>query len=243
MKKLIVANWKMYLGFRESVVLARCLAKLEIGNWKLEVVVCPSFVALSEVAKVVKGTRVKLGAQDVEPEARGAHTGEVGLDDLGEIGVQYVLVGHSERRAKGEDDAFINRKLQAVLKAGMRPILCVGELSAIREAGQAEFHVAKQLRVGWAGVPEIALKRVIIAYEPIWAIGTGNPATPEIVATMHAQVRKNMAIKTIPIIYGGSVGAKNAAAFLQARGVDGLLIGGASTRAEEFLQILTQVGK
>ena len=296
MKELIVANWKMYLTLRQSTALAKGISKSQIlrprrtrlgrANPKLDVVLCPSFVALEEVAKVVKGTRVKLGAQDVDPEGRGSHTGAVGtlsvpitplsgvgLDDLGEIGVQYVLVGHSERRAKGEDDVLINRKLKAVLKAGMRPILCVGEPSrtpttplpppltllppkADRQAGGEKFsgrrgnlhgqvvaqrYVAKQLRAGLKGVAEKDLRRVIIAYEPIWAIGTGNPATPEMAATMHAQIRKNMAIKTTPILYGGSVDSKNAAAFLQTRGVDGLLIGRASTVASEFIRILKGV--
>ena len=279
MPKLIVANWKMYLTLRESVALAHSLrSKLSFqGKLSFSVVLCPSFVAMEEVAKVLRGTRIKLGAQDVEPEKRGAFTGEVGLDDLRSLHVEYVLVGHSERRRYfGETDAVINRKLHAVLKAGMRPILCVGELKrplaidesnhpapllekegkSVRRRGNprgrqaARKYVEKQLRMGLKGVSRKDLSRVVIAYEPVWAIGTGRPDTPRDASGMHEFIRKALPklsfvrrnrtkLSFIPILYGGSVNAANAATFLRTPGVDGLLIGRASARAAEFRKILS----
>ncbi len=245
MKKLIVANWKMYLTLSQSVTLAKRLTAVSRQPSAGCIVLCPSFVALEEVAKVVKHTSIKLGAQDVEPEKRGAYTGQVGLDDLGEIGVQYVLVGHSERRRMfRETDAIANKKLRAVLKAGMRPILCIGEPLSVRKKGMAKVreYVGKQVRTGLKGVPEKDLKRVIIAYEPIWAIsgGGGHAATVEDAETMHAHIRKLLMSKTIPILYGGSVSADNADSFLLARQVNGLLIGRASTDASQMMRILKQ---
>ncbi len=230
MPKLIVANWKMHLTLSQSVTLAKGISKSEFRNPKLEIVLCPSFVALEEVAKIVRKARqVKLGAQDVEPEKRGAFTGEVGLDDLGELGVQYVLVGHSERRRMGESDALVNQKIRAVLNAGMHPILCVGESKRElriknEELRKAKKYVAKQLRAGLRGVTKKDLKRVIIAYEPVWAIGTGRADTPEDASAMQVYVRKVIGVKGVPVLYGGSVNSKNALEFAHAPGVDGLLI-------------------
>jgi len=252
MKKLIVANWKMYLGLRESVALAKKFTVVSSQFTDLELVLCPSFVALEEVAKVVKRTKIKLGAQDVEPEKRGAFTGEVGLDDLSEIGVQYVLVGHSERRREfHETDAIINKKLCAVLKAGMRPILCVGEPIAVREKGGQMRYVVAQLKAGLRGVSKKDQKRVIIAYEPVWAISGngGHVDTPEDASAMHRWIRKvihggkasGRPEALPPILYGGSVNSQNAAAFISAKGIDGLLIGRASTNAREFAKILQAV--
>lgn len=258
MDKLIVANWKMYLTLRQSVALAKRLTAYSLQltavsrqPLAVSIVVCPSFVALEEVAKVVRPVRargrlrrptsngIKLGAQDVWPEARGAFTGEVGLDDLHELGVEYVLVGHSERRqSQGEKDKLVNKKLLAVLKSGMRPILCVGEPWRSKGEKWAKWYVAKQLRVGLKGVLRQDLKRVIIAYEPIWAIGTGRPASPQDASMMHEFIRETLSKLSFRVLYGGSVNGENAAAFLKAPSVDGLLVGGASTRAEEFLKIL-----
>ena len=249
----------MYLTLSQSVILAKGISKSEIRNPKFDIVLCPSFVALEEVGKVLHKTGIKLGAQDVEPERRGAYTGEVGLDDLSEIGVQYVLLGHSERRQKfGETDALINKKLRAVLSSGMRPILCVGEPtrtptifshpSLILPSGRggntigqkaAQRYVARQVREGLRGVSKKDLKRVVIAYEPIWAIGTGRADTPEDASEMHEWIRKIAG--DVSIIYGGSVNSNNAALFLAAKGIDGLLIGRASTAAKEFEKIVADI--
>lgn len=259
MEKLIVANWKMYLGLRESVVLAKKVLGVRGQVSDVDIVLCPSFVALEEVAKVVRRTKIKLGAQDVEPERRGAFTGEVGLDDLREIGVQYVLVGHSERRRMfNETDAMVNKKLRAVLEAGMRPILCVGEPREVRGyvgkqvgvSDKVRRYVGTQVRGGLQGVSSGELRRVVIAYEPVWAIGAKQADTPEDAGKMHEFIwgivgdisifrQKNRDVP-ITILYGGSVNAKNAQEFLRAPNVDGLLIGRASTKAAEFLRIVKQ---
>ncbi|MBI2551860.1 triose-phosphate isomerase [Candidatus Uhrbacteria bacterium] len=240
MKKLIVANWKMYLTLSQSVTLTKRISKSQITNHKLRVVLCPSFVALEEVGKIVHGTRVKLGAQDVEPEKRGAFTGEVGLDDLASLQVEYVLVGHSERRRIfHETDALVNEKLRAVIKAGMRPILCVGEPHGVRTQGMAKVrrYVGTQVKTGLRGVAKKDLRRTVIAYEPIWAIGSGKSDMPEDAVQMHAWIRKVVGIKSVRILYGGSVSAKNARAFLRAPGIDGLLIGKASVNLGQWRAI------
>lgn len=243
MRKLIVANWKMYLTLSQSVALVKKISKLETLNPKIALVLCPSFVALEEVAKVVKKTKIKLGAQDVEPERRGAYTGEVGLDDLGEIGVQYVLVGHSERRRMGERDDLVNKKVKAVLKDGMRPILCVGEPLTVRRKGMEEVrgYVGMQVRRGLLGVLKKDLKRVVVAYEPIWAISGngGHEDTPENATKIHGLIKR--IVKSVPVLYGGSVNSNNAASFLSAKGIDGLLIGRASTAAKEFEKIVAGI--
>ena len=268
-KKIIVANWKMYLTLRESVALARRLAKLEIRpnapeqgsvrgrNSKLEIVVCPSFVALEEVAKIVKKAPLKLGAQDVEPERRGAYTGEVGLDDLKELGVQYVLVGHSERRRRGETDMLVNRKLKAVLAVDIRPILCVGEPWNVRRAKKEKQFVRVQIKAGLKGIPQKDWRRVVIAYEPVWAIGTDRADTPQDASEIHEWIRKSIIDiyggrtsgqteerpHVVPILYGGSVNPTNAHSFSQAPGVYGLLVGRASTSYSEFTDIVRSTTK
>ncbi len=244
MKKIIVANWKMYLTLRESVALAKKFTDISSQFTDVQLVLCPSFIALEEVAKVIKRTKIKLGAQDVEPEKRGAFIGEVGLDDLGALGVQYVLVGHSERRRLfGETDATVNRKLRAVLASGMRPILCVGEPLEVRRKGMemVRKYVGKQIRMGLKQVKAHDLKRIVIAYEPVWAIGTNRADTPEDAQEVHNAIRQEISISKIPILYGGSVNAKNATKFLQTPGIGGLLIGRASTAAKEFEKIVAVI--
>lgn len=252
MPKLIVANWKDYLMPRQSAVLARRISNFKSPISKSRIVICPGFLALNEVAKTVRGTQIKIGAQDVWPESRGAFTGEIGLDDLAELGVEYVLIGHSERRQyQGESDVLVNKKLRATLQAGMKPILCVGESWSMRKQGAAQKYVNKQLRLGLKGVTPKDLQRVVVAYEPIWAIGTGRPAKPEDAEVMHAFIRATLSklsfvqrnrtklsFSGLSILYGGSVNGENAGAFLKTKGVDGLLVGGASTKAEELKRIL-----
>lgn len=241
MKKLIVANWKMYLTLRQSVTLAKSFLPTTSYLLHTQIVLCPSFVALEEVAKIVRKIKnIKLGAQDVTPERHGAFTGEVGLDDLRELGVEYVLVGHSERRRYfKETDTVVNRKLRAVLKVGMGPILCVGEPWNIRRAGKAQSYVEKQLHAGLRGVRSQDLKRVTVAYEPVWAIGTGRADSPKDASSMHSYIRKVVGVKSMPILYGGSVNSSNAKGFLREVSIDGLLIGKASTNFNEFSKIMS----
>ncbi|MDO8505255.1 MAG: triose-phosphate isomerase [bacterium] len=244
MKKLIVANWKMYLTLRESVALAKKFTDISSQFTDVQLVLCPSFIALEEVAKVLKRTKIKLGAQDVEPEKRGAFTGEVGLDDLREIGVQYVLVGHSERRRLfGETDAIVNKKVRAVLNAGMWPIICVGEPLEVRKGGvqKVRRYVGTQVRKALRGVEKRHLNRVIVAYEPVWAIGTDRVDTPEDAQMINQIIRENLAVKKIPILYGGSVNAKNAETFTRGVGIDGLLIGRASSEIGQLRRIIRSI--
>lgn len=240
MRKFIVANWKMYLTLSQSFVLAKKISNFKFPVSSFTIALCPSFVALEEVAKVIKNSKVELGAQDVFCCAEeGAFTGEVGIDDLRELGVEYVLVGHSERRRHlNETDAQVNQKLKMVLQGGLHPILCVGESVEIRKQGKERSYVGNQIKAGLKGVPKQKLKELLIAYEPIWAIGTGDADTPDDASQMHSWIRKIIGNATIPILYGGSVNSKNAAAFLRADNVDGLLIGGASTKSAEFTKIL-----
>lgn len=244
MKKLIVANWKMYLTLRQSIALAKRISKeasrLRSKN-NVSIVLCPSFVAMEEAAKALHGTRIKLGAQDIYCcDARGAYTGEVGLDDLRELGVEYVLVGHSERRRYfKESDELINQKLRATIKAGLNPILCVGEPWTVRRKKKERQYVSRQVKSGLEGVTRGDLKRVVIAYEPVWAIGTKRPDSPKDASEMHAHIRKVVPAR-IPVLYGGSVNAKNAHAFLHALGVDGMLVGKASIAFGQFSKIIRQ---
>lgn len=254
MHKLIVANWKMYLTLRESVALAKKVLGVMDQVSGVDIILCPSFVALEEVGKVVKRTKIALGAQDVAPEQRGAFTGEVGLDDLGESGVQYVLVGHSERRRMfNETDAMVNKKLRAALQSRMKPILCVGEPLSVRKGGMEKVHryVGAQVRRGLRGVSSGELKRVAIAYEPVWAIGSDRADTPENASETHGWIRRTVEkiyggrasgqTEIRPrVLYGGSVNAKNAQEFLRAPNVGGLLIGRASINASEFSRIVKQ---
>ena len=241
MQKLIVANWKMYLTLSQSIALSNGITRSTLRDLRSTVVLCPSFIALEEVEKIIKDTPIKLGAQDIFCcDERGAYTGEIGVDDLGELGVEYVLVGHSERRRYlKESDELINQKLRVALRAGMRPILCVGEPLEIRNENKQKAYVRAQIKLGLAGVLKKDLKRVVIAYEPIWAISgnKGHVDNPEDAVEMHTHIRKIAGSLKIPILYGGSVNAKNASSFLQTPGIDGLLIGKASTKASEFIKI------
>lgn len=236
---LIVANWKMYLTLRQSEALAERFARLEIRDSRLEVVVCPSFVALEEVAEEVsesKGRWLKIGAQDASWAEKGAYTGEVSAEDLKKLGCRYVIVGHSERRQYfGESDAMVAHKVAAVAKAGMTPILCVGETWAERRGSRAERKVIGQLTATIKKSKISNLKsKIVVAYEPVWAIGTGKTVEPEEATRMHGVIRSTIAkmgwLPKTPILYGGSVNQKNVSAFLSAPEVDGVLIGGASTQ-------------
>jgi len=240
----IAGNWKMHKTVAESVALAADL-KAKLAGCKEKVMIAPAFTALSEVAKVLAGSNILLGAQNMGPEEQGAHTGEVSVLMLKDIGVQVIILGHSERRHSYlESDALINKKVNLALAHGLEVILCVGETLEERESGKLESVLSTQLREGLRGVASENLDKVTIAYEPVWAIGTGKTATPEDADSVHAYCRKVLAslygeakAKTTIIQYGGSVKADNAALLMAKPNIDGALVGGASLKAESFAPI------
>jgi triosephosphate isomerase len=242
----IAGNWKMNLDRAGSQRLANAIAEQSHALNRIDVAVCPAFVYLADVHESLVGRRVALGAQNMYFEASGAFTGEVSPTMLADVGCKYVILGHSERRhVFGETDETINRKVRAALQYGLSPILCVGELLAEREANQTDEVVERQLRRGLNGVPIENLRSITLAYEPVWAIGTGKVAAPAQAEAVHAHLRKSLTsmygadiAQSVRIQYGGSVKADNAAGLLELPNVDGALVGGASLKAEEFLGIL-----
>jgi len=240
----IAGNWKMHKTTSEAVALANDLVK-ELKGGPNKYMIAPSFTALDAVSRVLKGTNILLGAQNMGTDEIGAHTGEVSVLQLKDLGVQVVILGHSERRhTYREDDAMINRKLKLALQHGLEVILCIGELLEEREAGKAEAVCEAQTRKGLSGISEAELKKITIAYEPVWAIGTGKTATPEDADAIHDFVRKLIssmyspaAAETLVIQYGGSMNATNAEALLAKPNIDGGLIGGASLKPETFKPI------
>jgi triosephosphate isomerase len=245
-RPLVAGNWKLYKTQAESVELAQAVVR-GVGSWGMtEVVVSPVFTALSKVGEVLAGTTVGLAAQNVYWETQGAFTGEVGPLQLVDLGCRYAIVGHSERRQLfAETDEAVQRKTQAVLHHGMRPIVCVGETLAERDAGQAETVVVRQLRAALRDLGPEEASQVVIAYEPVWAIGTGRNAQPADAQQMHARVRATMAelfgeplADRTRVLYGGSVKPDNAKALLAQPDLDGALVGGASLAAESFCAIV-----
>jgi triosephosphate isomerase len=249
-RPLVAGNWKLYKTLRESIELAGAVSKLAAAHPAPEIAIAPVFTALSKVADALQGSNVALAAQDVHWAAEGAFTGEVGPRQLAEIGCRYVIIGHSERRQLfGETDEGVRRKTQAVLAAGMLPIVCVGETLAEREAGQAQAVVIRQLRGALEGLAPADAARIVIAYEPVWAIGTGKTALPKDAQEMHARVRATLAesfdqrlAAGVRVLYGGSVKPDNAAALLAEPDLDGALVGGASLTADSFGAIVAAAG-
>lgn len=246
---ILVANWKMNLGVGESEKLARDVVRglkssrarnSEIlhsvqDDRKRAVILCPSFPALDRVARVLRSTNVALGAQDAFWQSSGAFTGEVSARELKELGCKFVIIGHSERRALGETDNIVNKKLHAALAAGLTPILCVGEPLSVRRTGRQVSYVQKQLKAALKGLRR---PRLMVAYEPIWAISTSKSAT-ESPAAAEAMARIiHAVIPGTAVIYGGSVNPANAAAFLKTPGIQGALVGGASLNIKKFLAIV-----
>jgi triosephosphate isomerase len=248
-KPLVAGNWKLYKNLKESAELAAAVVATHTqGDISArEVAVAPVFTALGKVAEILAGSPVGLAAQDVFWETQGAFTGEVGPAQLADIGCRYVIVGHSERRQLfGETDDNVGRKAKAVLAHRMAPIVCVGETLQEREAGQAEAVVVRQLRAALAGIGAQEAARVVIAYEPVWAIGTGKTAEPRDAQEMHARVRSTLAglwtgalAEQLRILYGGSVKPDNAEALMSQTDVDGALVGGASLTIEAFSAIIS----
>jgi len=248
--KWIVGNWKMN-GSRTHVAefAAGLLAGFPAGarNGAVRVGVCPPAPYLPDLGSRLEGSPVLLGAQNVHPWAGGAYTGEVSAPMLADLGVKFCIAGHSERRHLfRETDAFIREKLAALLEAKLMAILCVGETLAQREAGEQTTVVQAQLTAALEGFSAAAADRLLVAYEPVWAIGTGKTAQPQQAQEMHAFVRQWLKSRlgdlgqTIPILYGGSVTPDNARALLQQPDINGALVGGASLKVESFLAIIQQ---
>lgn len=247
-KPFVAGNWKMNTDARSGVDLAERLASgsMEIAGQSATVAVCPPFVYLQSVTKALGPSSIAVGSQDIYFEANGAFTGEISASMLKDVGCIYCLCGHSERRhVIGEKDELINKKVAAAIAGGLLPILCVGELLAEREASQTNEVVTRQLKEGLSGLSAEKLSAVTIAYEPVWAIGTGLTATPEQAQDVHALIRKLLGqmydeslAEEIRILYGGSVKPANTADLMSNKDVDGVLVGGASLKADDFLAII-----
>lgn len=243
---LLAGNWKMNKTINEAVELVKEMMTDHGTPTDREVLVCPPFTALQAVSEALKGQSIALGAQNMYCEEKGAYTGDISPLMLKDVGCTYVILGHSERRQVfGEDDALINRKVHTALKHALKPIMCVGESKPQRDAGQAEEIVIAQVRAGLEGVTAQQMREVVIAYEPIWAIGTGDTATPDDAQAMHAAIRKTLTelydadtAQAIRIQYGGSVKPDNVDILMAQPDIDGALVGGASLKSEDFLRIV-----
>ena len=250
-KPFVAGNWKMNTDRASGVALAKAVAEgsADVASDRVTVAVIAPFVYLSAVAEAVSASSVAVGAQDLYFEEKGAFTGEISPGMLKDVGCTYALCGHSERRhVLGETDELVGKKLTAAINGGLLPILCVGELLEERDAGTTEAVVARQLEGGLAGLGAEKVAAVTIAYEPVWAIGTGRTATPQQAQEVHAFIRNWLTEKysrelaqDIRIQYGGSVKPGNAADLMGQEDVDGALVGGASLKAEDFVQIIQAV--
>jgi triosephosphate isomerase len=245
-KRIIAGNWKMNKTVSEAVELSTAI-RMELSETNdVDVVLCPPFTALASVAETLEGTTISYGAQNMHWEASGAYTGEISPFMLRGLYCHYVILGHSERRTYfGETDEMINRKAKAALAATLRPIVCVGETLEERESGDHMSIVAGQVKASLADISEADLKKTVIAYEPVWAIGTGLTASPEQAQEMHAFIRKEVAslcseaaADAIRIQYGGSMKPANAEELLAQPDIDGGLIGGASLEARSFVELV-----
>lgn len=252
MKQLIAANWKMNgsLPHLQAYVPALLAGLEESSGISARAVICPPSPYLPALAQMLKGSPVGVGAQNVHSSPKGAFTGEISVSMLADLGVGICIIGHSERRQLfGETDGMIRAKLEALLSAGLEAILCVGETLEEREAGRHESVVEGQVQAALAETGAEALTGLAVAYEPVWAIGTGKTATPEQANTMHGVIRTCLAgnlnagaAANIPILYGGSVNTDNAGSLLSQSEINGALVGGASLEAPSFLAILKQAG-
>jgi triosephosphate isomerase len=245
-KKIIAGNWKMNKLVGEAVELAAAIKASCATQADVEVVLCPTFTALRSVSDVIAGTSIKLGAQNMHWEKDGAFTGEISAGMLRDLNCQFVILGHSERRQFfHETDATVNRKVKAALAANLTPIVCVGELLEQREANQTEEVVTTQVTKSLAGLDETGFRRTVVAYEPVWAIGTGRTATPAQAQDVHALIRRVLArmcnpgaAQAVRIQYGGSMKPANAKELMAQPDIDGGLIGGAALDAKSFVEIV-----
>ncbi|MDE3061221.1 MAG: triose-phosphate isomerase [Pseudomonadota bacterium] len=239
MRKFIIGNWKMHGAAAEAHTLVEAVAEAAAKAPQAEVIVCPPTTLLAQVTSWLVGSNVKTGGQDCHAEAEGAHTGSISAAMLEEAGAAYVIVGHSERRAAfGETNDEVKKKAQAAMGVGLIPIICVGETAAERDAGKAEEVVARQVS------ESLPKGHFLLAYEPVWAIGTGKTPTARDIESMHAHIiavaarETGLARERIFVVYGGSVNAANARQILATKGVSGVLVGGASLKAEAFCNII-----
>ena len=244
-RKVIAGNWKMNMLPNEAINFIQELAPL-VKDTKNEVILCVPYTDLFYALLHVQGTNIKIGAQNMHWEEKGAYTGEVSAPMLKSIGVEYVIIGHSERRQYfAETNETVNKKIKSALAHGLKPIVCVGETLEQRENGQTEQIVTSQVEKAFEGIPASELEKIIIAYEPIWAIGTGKTATKEDANSTIMQIRKKIAemygqneANGVIIQYGGSVKSANAKELFEMSDIDGGLVGGASLKADEFAKIV-----
>jgi triosephosphate isomerase (TIM) len=249
-RSLIAGNWKMHKTGDEAVQTVQRLKTLVADAGDVEVMVAPPFTALTQVAATLAGSAIALGAQNMHWEAKGAFTGEIAPAMLVSAGCRYVIIGHSERRQFfGETDATVNRKIRAALAAGLSPVFCIGESEAQRDAGQTFSVLDKQVKNGLEGLFSKDLQSLVVAYEPIWAIGTGKTATNDQAQEVHAHLRRLMAeildntlAQTMRILYGGSVNPGNVKGLMAMPDLDGALVGGASLDPETFSQLVHYQG-
>ncbi len=246
-RKILAGNWKMHMNAEQSAALAAEIAAgLKDKPLAHEVVLCPTYVSLDRVSAMLKGTAVSVGAQDMHWETQGAFTGKISGDMLKDIGVEYVILGHSEQRAYfGETDETVNKKTVKALADGLKPIVCVGETLEEREGNVTERVVETQVRGAYAGISAVDAARTVIAYEPVWAIGTGRTATAQQAQDVHRFIRGLLAsiydaptAEAVRIQYGGSMKPENAAELLSQPDIDGGLIGGAALKSDSFLGII-----
>lgn len=245
-RPFIAGNWKMHKTIREAVDFAQHLVVVCGQSSEREVVVAPPFTALSAVAEALRGSAIHLSAQNLHDKPAGAYTGEVSVKMLVDAGCEYVIVGHSERRALfGETNDFINRKIESAISLGLRPIFCIGETLEERDKEQTCAVVKRQIKEGLNNLTTDDITHVVIAYEPVWAIGTGRTATPEQAQGVHAYIREIIgriygehSSGNIAIIYGGSVNPGNIGGLMAQPDVDGALVGGASLDIESFIRII-----
>lgn len=243
---IIIGNWKMNKTVSETIRVITELKGQLSGKQEVEIVVAPSYVSLHPAEIAVQGTPIKLAAQNVFYEESGAYTGEISPAMLVDVGCQYCIVGHSERRAYfGEENSVLNKKVRALLENEVMPILCVGETKEQREKGKTFEIVETQLREGLRGVPDVDGSRVLIAYEPVWAIGTGDTASPGMAQESHGFIRQKLeavfrkdVAQQMRVIYGGSVNGDNIKDLMSQPDIDGALVGGASLQAQEFAEII-----
>jgi len=241
----IAGNWKMHMTLAGARELAAAIVKASTELFEAEIVLAPPFTALNDVRKVLGDSSVRLAAQNLFWEEKGAFTGEVSAVMLKDAGCQYVIIGHSERRQYfGETDAGVNRKIHAALRSGLFPIFCIGESLAERERGEAMDVISRQIQGGLEGIGAGDIKSVVIAYEPVWAIGTGKIATPDQAEEVNSHIREKLALRygiglaeCDIILYGGSAKPENLFALASKKNIDGFLVGGASLVAESFIQI------
>jgi len=243
---VIAGNWKMYKTIAEAVDFIEKIKPVVDKADHCEVVIAPPFTALRAAAEAAKGTNIGVAAQDLHWDKEGAHTGDISAPMLVDAGCTHVIIGHSERRHDhGETDEQVNRKLKAALAAGLTPIVCVGETLAEREANQTQMVLERQFTGGFAGLTPQDFSRIIIAYEPVWAIGTGRTATPEMAEESHCSLRElarrqfgEGLASQVRVLYGGSVKPENVGGLMAKEEIDGALVGGASLRPDSFLALV-----